>query len=69
MPPLKLVREKSTGCYYTKDRHFLIERGSVGWNIYEIEPDGLYSLFPFGFGETLSEVRNVIFDYYEEAVL
>lgn len=69
MPLLKLVRDKSTGCYYTQNRRFLIEKGSVGWNIYEIEPDGLYSLFPWGFGETLSEVRKTIFDYYEEMIL
>lgn len=66
MPLLKLVRDKSTGCYYTVDRHFLIEKGSVGWNIYEIEPDGLYSLFPWGFDETLSDVRKSIFLYYYE---
>lgn len=63
---ISLVRDKMSGCYYTKDRHFLIERGSVGWNIYEIEPDGLYSLFPWGFGETLVEVKESIFSYYEE---
>ena len=65
MPPIKLVRDKSTGCYYTENRHFLIEKGSTGWNIYEIESDGLYSLFPWGFGETLREVKESIYYDYE----
>lgn len=60
---VKLIRDKKTGCYHTEDGRFQVEKGTVGWNIYEIEPDGLYSLFAWGFGETLKDVRETI--YYD----
>ena len=31
----KLIRDKRTGDYYTEDRMFKIEKGSVGWNVSE----------------------------------
>lgn len=58
----KLVRDKRTGDYYTEDKQYHIEKGSVGWNVNEL--DELFKLkhgidvYRYSFTcETLKEVR------------
>lgn len=54
----KLIRNKKTGDYYTKDRQYKIERGCVGWNVSEWDERGWYN---YSFTcKTLREVRESI---------
>ena len=54
----KLIRDKRTGDYYTKDRRYQIEKGIIGWNVNEWDVRGWYS-YSFT-AETLKEVRESI---------
>ena len=40
---VKLIRDKRTGTYYTTDLHYMIEKGSVGWNVSEWDERGWYT--------------------------
>ena len=51
----KLTRNKRTGDYYTPDRKYRIERGTVGWNVCEYDERGWYT-YSFS-AETLREAR------------
>lgn len=42
----KLNRDKRTGDYYSSDRKFFIEKGTVGWNVSE-RNERLTKLFGF----------------------
>ena len=62
---IHLTRDKRTGDYYTHDRKFMIERGTVGWNVY-IKKSEAYETSLVCFGplyeysyscDTLREVR------------
>lgn len=54
----KLIRDKRTGDYYTEDRMFKIEKGSVGWNVREWDERGWYT---YSFTcPTLKEVKESI---------
>lgn len=51
-----LIRDNKTGDYYTPDRKYKIEKGSVGWNVSELDPRGWYN---YSFScMTLKEVRD-----------
>lgn len=52
---VKLIRDKRTGTYYTMDLHYMIEKGSVGWNVNEWDERGWYK---YSFScDTLNEVK------------
>lgn len=52
---IKLIREKRTGTYYTEDKQYMIERGTIGWNVNELDPRGWYK---YSFScDTLKEVK------------
>lgn len=52
---VKLIRDKRTGTYYTEDRQYMIEKGSVGWNVSEWDERGWYN---YSFScDTLQEVK------------
>ena len=53
---VKLIRDKITGDYYTQDNRYQIEKGTIGWNVNEINIDtGIY-WYSFSC-DTLKEVR------------
>ena len=53
-----LIRDNKTGDYYTPDHKYKIEKGSVGWNVSELDPRGWYT---YSFScMTLKEVRESI---------
>lgn len=33
----KLIRDKRTGIYYTEDKKYEITKGSIGWNVSELD--------------------------------
>lgn len=58
----KLIRDKRTGDYYTEDRKFHIEKGTVGWNVNELNEffTSRYNknFYEYSFScDTLKEVR------------
>lgn len=58
----KLIRDKRTGDYYTEDRQYHIEKGTVGWNVNErdelIKTLTGKELYRYSFScDTLKEVR------------
>jgi hypothetical protein len=61
----KLIRDKRTGDYYTEDKQYLIEKGTKGWNVNELD-ESLTKLtgeniYRYGFTcETLRDVRESI---------
>lgn len=62
---VKLNRDKRTGDYYTADKRFFIEKGTIGWNVSElnVERSNAYgfSVYEYSFScETLKEVRESI---------
>ena len=57
----KLVRDKRTGDYYTEDKRFMVEKGTVGWNVYELVDMGGWTTYQYSFGvDTLKEARESI---------
>ena len=58
---VKLIRDKRTDDYFTEDRRFQVERGSVGWNVNERNKRGWYD---YSFScDTLKEVRESLPGY------
>ena len=61
----KMNRDKRTGDYYSTDRKYFIEKGTIGWNVYELnearcEEYGC-NVYEYSFScETLREVRESI---------
>ena len=61
----KLNRDKRTGDYYSTDRKYFIEKGTIGWNVSELnearsKPYG-DDVYEYSFRcETLREVRESI---------
>lgn len=55
---MKLTRDKRTGDYYTTDRRYQIERGTVGWNANRLHEYRWGSTYEYSFScDTLAEVR------------
>ena len=53
-----LTRDKRTGDYYTPDRKYFIEKGTVGWNVYESTTRYGVEIYEYSFScDTLREVR------------
>lgn len=58
----KLIRDKKTGDYYTKNKQYMIEKGTIGWNVCE-KNEYLSSItgidcYRYSFScDTLKEVR------------
>lgn len=52
-----LIRDKRTGDYYTQDKKYLIEKGTTGWNVNELDARFL-NVYRYSFTcNTLKEVR------------
>ena len=61
----KLNRDKRTGDYYSNDRKYFIEKGTIGWNVSEMNEARSkaygYDVYEYSFScETLREVRESI---------
>ena len=61
----KLNRDKRTGDYYSTDRKYFIEKGTIGWNVSELNEARSkaygYDVYEYSFScETLREVRESI---------
>lgn len=61
----KLIRDNRTGDYYSTDRKYFIEKGTVGWNVSELNEarskEYGYYVYEYSFScETLREVRESI---------
>ena len=61
----KLNRDKKTGDYYSIDRKYFIEKGTIGWNVSELNEARSnvygYDVYEYSFScETLREVRESI---------
>lgn len=61
----KLNRDKRTGDYYSNDRKYFIEKGTIGWNVSEMNEarskEYGYDVYEYSFScETLREVRESI---------
>ena len=61
----KLNRDKRTGDYYSTDRKYFIEKGTIGWNVSELNEARSkaygYDVYEYRFScETLREVRESI---------
>lgn len=61
----KLTRDKRTGDYYSIDKKFFIEKGTIGWNVSELNEKKTkvygYDVYEYSFScETLREVRESI---------
>ena len=61
----KLIRDNRTGDYYSTDRKYFIEKGTVGWNVSELNETRSreygYDVYEYSFScETLREVRESI---------
>lgn len=59
---IKLIRDKRTGDYYSPDKKFFIEKGTIGWNVSELNEvrSKLYGfpVYEYSFScDTLREVR------------
>lgn len=57
----KLTRDKRTGDYYSIDKKFFIEKGTIGWNVSELNEYRSkkfgYDVYEYSFScETLKEV-------------
>ena len=50
-----LIREKTTGDYYTENREYQIQKGTFGWNVNEWDRRGWYR-YCFSC-ETLKQVK------------
>ena len=60
-----LNRDKRTGDYYSNDRKYFIEKGTIGWNVSELNEARSktygYNVYEYSFScETLREVRESI---------
>lgn len=61
----KMNRDKRTGDYYSTDRKYFIEKGTIGWNVYELNEARCKeygcNVYEYSFScETLREVRESI---------
>lgn len=61
----KLNRDKRTGDYYSTDRKYFIEKGTIGWNVSELNEASSkaygYDVYEYSFScETLREFRESI---------
>lgn len=61
----KLNRDKRTGDYYSADGRYFVEKGTVGWNVSELNESRTkrygYSVYEYSFScATLKEVRESI---------
>ena len=61
----KLNRDKRTGDYYSIDKKFFIEKGTIGWNVSELNEQRTkaygYNVYEYSFScDTLKEVRESI---------
>lgn len=61
----KLTRDKRTGDYYSIDKKFFIEKGTIGWNVSELNEKRTkaygYNVYEYSFScDTLKEVRESI---------
>ena len=61
----KLTRDKKTGDYYSLDKKFFIEKGTIGWNVSELNEARTkaygYPIYEYSFScDTLREVRESI---------
>lgn len=61
----KLTRDKRTGDYYSIDKKFFIEKGTIGWNVSELNEKETkaygYDVYEYSFScDTLKEVRESI---------
>ena len=60
-----LIRDKRTGDYYSIDKKFFIEKGTIGWNVSELNKYRSkrygYDVYEYSFiCDTLKEVRESI---------
>jgi hypothetical protein len=54
----KLIRDKRTGDYYTEDRKYMIEKGTIGWNVCELVKYRWGETYEYIFScDTLKEVK------------
>ena len=61
---IKLIRDKKTGNYYTEDKRYELQKGSIGWNLNELDQRfGVYR-YTGGSPRTLKEARETLFDIY-----
>ena len=57
----KLIRDKRTGDYYTEDKKYMVERGTIGWNVHELVDMGGWTTYRYSFStDTLREARESI---------
>lgn len=57
----KLIRDKRTGDYYSEDKRFMVEKGTVGWNVYELADMGGWERYKYSFSTaTLKEAKESI---------
>lgn len=61
----KLIRSKHAGEYYSTDKKFFIEKGTIGWNVSELNEWRTkaygYNVYEYSFScDTLKEVRESI---------
>ena len=61
----KMNRDKRTGDYYSTDRKYFIEKGTIGWNVYELNEarskEYGCNVYEYSFScETLREARESI---------
>lgn len=53
---IKLIRDKKTGDYHTQDNRYQIEKGAIGWNVYEYDTVLKYHRYIFSC-DTLKEIK------------
>ena len=61
----RLTRDKRTGDYYSIDKKFFIEKGTIGWNVSELNENKTkaygFNVYEHSFScDTLKEVRESI---------
>lgn len=61
----RLTRDKRTGDYYSIDKKFFIEKGTIGWNVSELNENKTkvygFDVYEYSFScDTLKEVRESI---------
>lgn len=64
MASVKLIRDKKSGCYFSEDGRWRVEKCSDGWNLYDSNPyTGSHYTFPAGWGSKLSNIRSIIDEF------